>query len=371
MPTDYKIPLNTTVESQDVAEGKPVVKNLDSDTVDGYHAPDFLTAGTMSAGSGLYMTVVNYAKNNVSLDFPACPVGFDPVLQDGFVQYQNQSNVVGGQYSGSTMGYRPRVILDGQYIPLQFQLYKNTATTACYILAREYFANTYFDLTPACVGDCSSCTDAASIAVTYTICERDPTSATFQGGEVSAPSISSLTVERLISDIPYKGRLQINSIIDNGGENVDLDLYIDDVLIDEETLTNNYSYLYELAPESHTSNIRIVVTNGAGSDQTDKNVWVGAIGGGMYTEADCTSAGGTVYTIQSGVRVCRFVQADWTCPSGWSAYFNWSTTSPYTGCCTSSSHAWTNTGRESCICYNYLGYYAGTGYAVPVERGCY
>ena len=35
MPIEYKAPINTSIETQDVAEGKPVVTNLDADKVDG------------------------------------------------------------------------------------------------------------------------------------------------------------------------------------------------------------------------------------------------------------------------------------------------------------------------------------------------
>lgn len=42
MPTNYKIPINTSIESQDVIEGKPVIVNLNADKLDGYDASDLL-----------------------------------------------------------------------------------------------------------------------------------------------------------------------------------------------------------------------------------------------------------------------------------------------------------------------------------------
>lgn len=42
MPSDYKTPINTSIETQDVSEGKPVITNLNVDKLDGYEASDIL-----------------------------------------------------------------------------------------------------------------------------------------------------------------------------------------------------------------------------------------------------------------------------------------------------------------------------------------
>jgi len=42
MPSQYSTPINTSVEAQDVSEGKPVVANLNADKLDGYEASDLL-----------------------------------------------------------------------------------------------------------------------------------------------------------------------------------------------------------------------------------------------------------------------------------------------------------------------------------------
>lgn len=100
----------------------------------------------------------------------------------------------------------------------------------------------------------------------------------------------------------------------------------------------------------------------------------------VHTEAQCTSAGGTACsatnqncTSASGVPVCRFGSS---IPGGWTAYGNWSQTSAYfcpgfagndlptfasiprayaacdTSGCTTGSHLWANTARESCTYQN-------------------
>jgi hypothetical protein len=397
MPIEYKAPINTSIETQDVAEGKPVVTNLDADKVDGYEASDLLAATTAASGtSTLNLVVAQFAKNNSSLDFPDCPSGFTPILQDGFVQYQNQQNVIGAYYD-TYCNYRTRASLNGVDVPLIFKVYKNTQNATCYYTGTEYFNNTSSPIGIKCVGDCTNCSDAANVSITYSVCTRDPLSGTFQGGEISAPVVTSLNSERLISDVPYKGRLKITANVNNGGENVTAKLYIDNVLIDTKIVTTSYSYTKEV-PESHTSNIKLVVTNSAGSGEKTTSTWVGAIGGGMHTEADCTNAGGEVYTIQPGQRVCKFNTssqsvssgtvcyagtnlAAWSfCPSGWSVYYNWSTTGPYTNtyygggsaCCCSISggHSWSNAPQEYCTVSD-CGGPSVRGAAAVLERGCY
>ncbi|MGI6341347.1 MAG: hypothetical protein ACOX0B_04060 [Minisyncoccales bacterium] len=397
MPTDYKAPINTSIETQNVTEGKPVVANLDADKVDGYEASDLLAATTAASGaSTLNLVVAQFAKNKPALDFPDCPSGFTPILQDGFVQYQNQQNVIGAYYD-TYCNYRTRASLNGVDVPLIFKVYKNTQNATCYYTGTEYFNNTSSPIGIKCVGDCSNCSDAANVSVTYSVCTRDPLSGTFQGGEISAPVITSLNSERLISDIPYKGRLKITANVNNGGENVTAKLYIDNTLVDTQTVTTSYSCPIKEVPESHTSNIKLVVTNSAGSGEKTISTWVGAIGGGMHTEADCTNAGGEVVVIQPGQRTCRFDRssvsvssssceastnlAAWSCPSGWTGYYNWSTTGPYSNtyygagsaCCCSvgGGHTWSNKAQEYCSdCWDEC-YCQVRGRAQVLQRGCY
>jgi hypothetical protein len=112
-------------------------------------------------------------------------------------------------------------------------------------------------------------------------------------------------------------------------------------------------------------------------DEESREVWLGALGGGMHTESDCTDLGGTVYSVESGVRMCRLTQSTWTCPTDWSGYYNWSTTTTvgtcYCGsiyCCCTGGHDWANIARESCwhtTTMSTTAYYNAT----VVERGCY
>jgi len=368
MPTDYKAPINTSIEAQDVTEGKPVVANLDADKVDGYEASELLAATTAASGtSTLNLVVAQFAKNNPTLGFPDCPAGFIPILQDGFVQYQNQQNVIGAFYD-TYCNYRTRASLNGVDVPLIFKVYKNTQNATCYYTGTEYFNNTSSPIGIKCVGDCSNCSDAASVSLTYSVCARDPLSGTFQGGEISAPVITSLTGTRLISDIPYKGKLQISASINNGGENVTAKLYINNVLTETKTVTSSYSYIYE-APEGKTHSYKLQVINSVGSNEKTNSTWIGTIGGGMYIESDCTAAGGEVVTIQPGQRTCRFTQSSWTCPSGWTGYYNWSTA--VHGYCVDSGpgHAWANI-APACY-YGCLQGCATSCCESVTQRGCY
>ncbi|MDD4528228.1 MAG: hypothetical protein PHF25_09430 [Candidatus Margulisbacteria bacterium] len=67
MPSDYKTPLNTSIETQDVTAGKPVVVNLDSDQVDGYNASDLLAA--TSSSSSCPDNYANLCTNGGGLEF--------------------------------------------------------------------------------------------------------------------------------------------------------------------------------------------------------------------------------------------------------------------------------------------------------------
>ena len=87
MPGEYKIPINTSIESQDVAAGKPVIVNLNSDQVDGYNASDLLAATSSSSscpdnyanlcseGGGLAFT---YGGKTLYIDaFPRSSASYD------------------------------------------------------------------------------------------------------------------------------------------------------------------------------------------------------------------------------------------------------------------------------------------------------
>ena len=67
MPSEYKIPINTSIESQDVTAGKPVIVNLNSDQVDGYNASDLLAA--TSSSSSCPDNYGNLCTNGGGLEF--------------------------------------------------------------------------------------------------------------------------------------------------------------------------------------------------------------------------------------------------------------------------------------------------------------
>ena len=369
MPSDYAVPINTSHKEQSVDVNKPVIENLDADKLDGLHANEIMAATTAATGtSTLNIVVAQFAKNNPGLGFPACPEGFVPILHDGFVQYQNQENVVGAYYDGTTCTYTTRASLNGVDMPLFFQVYKNTQNAVCHRAGAQHsVSSSPFSIPVTCVGDCSNCSDAASVSLTYSVCARDPLSGTFQGGTISEPVVTSLNVERLISDIPYKGKVQITANINNGGENVTAKLYINGTLTETKTVTSSYSYLHE-APENQDHDYKLEVSNSKGSDEKTTSVWIGAIGGGMHTIADCETAGGEVVEIQPGQRVCRFTMAaplpynQEACPAGWTGYYNWSTT----GCSSVFGHSWANI-PAGC------GMHSGDVYECQcfTQRGCY
>jgi len=122
---------------------------------------------------------------------------------------------------------------------------------------------------------------------------------------------------------------------------------------------------------------------------------------GVHTEAQCLSAGGTVVaSSSSGYNQCMFYSS--ACPSGWTSYLNWMTTTGGsvsctctgggccsgtftathalgcgTGACTVGYHSWANTAKESvtcgatgggCGCYDCCGC---TVYATVTRVGCY
>ena len=101
------------------------------------------------------------------------------------------------------------------------------------------------------------------------------------------------------------------------------------------------------------------------------------------TEGRCADSGGTTVTV-GGVTFCKFTGS--SCPSGWTQYLNWSTTTPRScpnlgdGCkplTTTESHTWANHTIETlpygscsmsfgiCRCVN-----ANTCTAITTEIGC-
>jgi len=79
---------------------------------------------------------------------------------------------------------------------------------------------------------------------------------------------------------------------------------------------------------------------------------------GLHSSSQCTSLGGTVVTLGTA-KVCKFAAPFPSGLSGWTQYFNWTTTQVRTcngvnnGCgapppCTTGAHAWSNVVPEKC-----------------------
>lgn len=175
MPGEYKIPINTSVESQDVAEGKPVIVNLDSDKVDGYNASDLLAA-TSSGSSVMRIIVAQYQRDNPNLGFPACPDGFSAILQDGLVQYNNQKNVPSAIYSTANFWYKPVIYFEnGSEIKMSFRgIYVdyNTASPSICVPVSD----SDYPVKMTCLGNCDSvgfCSGFTSLSIAYSVCEKD------------------------------------------------------------------------------------------------------------------------------------------------------------------------------------------------------
>ncbi len=114
----------------------------------------------------------------------------------------------------------------------------------------------------------------------------------------------------------------------------------------------------------------------------------------QHSANDCISAGGVI--VQSdGVYFCKFSSS--SCPSGWTQYQNWSTTTSARGCgggdegcgtncvcgyscCDTGEHPWSNVATESCWHpgHRFYGWRSGgwrcpggTTYAIVNAIGCY
>jgi hypothetical protein len=238
MPTDYKIPLNTTAESQDVAEGKPVVDNFNADEVDGYDAAELMAADSSSTGSSIYAFVANFAQNNPALSFPDCPSGFEAILQDGFTQGDGFSSVPGIYYYGGIAHYDVVGTLNGVETPLFFEVDQDTnADTTCTKNAYRYVSGgtgTSINIPVTCVGDCSDCSSAGNVTMTYSVCSRDASDGTTQSSGIIAPTISSLRV--YTAGTPTN--VGIYTYFENGGENCDVVFKIDGSTINDCTQSN-------------------------------------------------------------------------------------------------------------------------------------
>jgi len=84
MPSSYKTPINTSIETQDVAAGKPVIGNLNVEKLGGYSVSDILALiggnqpasyqiveGT-SCPTGTILTSKYYAKKTCTYDYAYC-----------------------------------------------------------------------------------------------------------------------------------------------------------------------------------------------------------------------------------------------------------------------------------------------------------
>lgn len=187
MPSEYKTPINTSIDSQDVSEGKPVIVNLNSDQVDGYNASDLLAA-TSSGSSGMRIIVAHYQRDNPNLSFPACPTGFTAVAQDGIVQYNNQKNVPSLFYSTIDATYKPIIYFEnGSEMTLYFNmLYKDYpayATSQSSLCPPRNLSAYLMKMT--CVGTyCSTtdfCSGFTSVSLAYSICEKNLLPGVMQG----------------------------------------------------------------------------------------------------------------------------------------------------------------------------------------------
>lgn len=121
--------------------------------------------------------------------------------------------------------------------------------------------------------------------------------------------------------------------------------------------------------------------------------YTGPLVSGGKSGMDCSASGGTPWEISSGNYVCYFPRNllvetviffipldDWSCPSGWSAYNNWTktTTKTCTGgscgaptSCNTGGHAFADTARETCTYrYNNDGCKNGTCKATMDAMGC-
>lgn len=158
------------------------------------------------------------------------------------------------------------------------------------------------------------------------------------------------------------------------------------------SITNGQTLAVRLTASAATNATHTAVINVGGvTDNWSVTTSNNDIVNGVHTSAQCTAAGGTVFT-SGAIKICRFNSA--TCPSGWTNYLNWTTTtarscntSPVSPCCgngtscTTGSHAFSNSAAlETCqyepTCRKWNGdsvciaTYA-TCTATRTQRGCY
>lgn len=100
MPSDYRIPINTSEENQDVDVDKAKVGNLNSDLLDGYDSSELLAA--MNGGGSFYNPKCQAMNTSWS------SLGCSPInCADGFIDL-GTGCVVTGVYSRSLVGYCER-----------------------------------------------------------------------------------------------------------------------------------------------------------------------------------------------------------------------------------------------------------------------
>jgi len=152
-------------------------------------------------------------------------------------------------------------------------------------------------------------------------------------------------------------------------------IYPDGIIVHNRT--DNLFYEYNL-----TSNNFTQITIGGGGNYTGNMLVNGA-----HTESDCTSAvpPGEVVDSDVGLKQCRFTRS--SCPSEWTKYKDFSTTTPRSGqggddpdhpcipSCTTSSHSWENhpveTCRYPCGCPAVTCACTCTQHAAVTQIGCY
>ena len=98
-----------------------------------------------------------------------------------------------------------------------------------------------------------------------------------------------------------------------------------------------------------------------------------------HAQRECTEAGGTVVTVETSVNICQFSAR--SCPSGWTWYKNWCTTSrdccsgdnlcSSDDCCTG-SHSWANKDAEKCSYRDDFPYCSWSSCRADITKiGCY
>lgn len=152
MPSSYKAPINTSIETQDVDEGKPVITNLDSDKVDGYEASDLLA----SVGGSANM-VVPIASSETPAACPSGWVDFGVISLDAGghnTRYcYKDSSIDGSPYNLDAAINNPLVPEKSKTITVNFGGSSSTVEISCnsgtldYLTKQNVVSYTVFNLT--------------------------------------------------------------------------------------------------------------------------------------------------------------------------------------------------------------------------------